>query len=65
MWGISGGFPDCVPIIIVEITGIEAGCWGADASEKRLGADGDQLVELIPFLVIIPASKGESAGGRR
>jgi hypothetical protein len=25
-WGISGGFPDCVPVII-EIAGIEAGCW--------------------------------------
>lgn len=27
LWGISGGFPDQVPVI-VEITGIEAGCWG-------------------------------------
>ena len=24
--GISGGFPDCVPVII-EIRGTEAGCW--------------------------------------
>jgi len=26
LWGISGGFPDRVAVII-EITGIEAGCW--------------------------------------
>ena len=26
LWGISGGFLDCEPVII-EIKGIEAGCW--------------------------------------
>jgi hypothetical protein len=28
LWGIAGGSPDCVPVTIVEITGIEAGCGG-------------------------------------
>jgi hypothetical protein len=27
LWGVPGGFLDLVAVIIVEITGIEAGCW--------------------------------------
>jgi hypothetical protein len=40
LWGISGGFLD-LAAVIVEIAGIEAGCWRGDFMIGRVFKDGE------------------------